>query len=908
MILPSHNIQVELYCNRLKPKKLTTIQQAIQAVAAEFFNAFKLPPSPSASQETFRVYLFDRKEDYQYFGGKDQFKWGLGSEGGKAYYRGQPEVHSELYLYQQGDTLNLKHELTHALTFYATGGHSRSIPTWLIEGVAEYFEHQKGVVHVSQEESRGLTSGALKTLNYSKDPEKNSLLYRMGHAVVSYLQDQYPQLLSYYFSSLGSRNSGEAESLLEQAVAALPALKHWLHEHSLEKLFQESNVLEARPKKLIGTQERLVGHQVKNISYHQAAITTNEGQTVGRFSPIMHLWTVNTVRAINRATDDYLDIPEDYSFLKVLKRAGESLQLSYCNQQGQLYVESLHYKEQVLHRTFDQVPVLQEHYQALREDERRAAVNYRAYHKACKNTQLFEETCYRDFFESTAVNRDLLPALELKKVRTIVDEFKLLLQIAPHQLTEIEPQAIQNWARNNQILSLRTLGAGDQSALTLYDDSSHKVAELSTETGFFQRTDNPRDFAANKVSEEFIYEDYLKGLNQTYRTPQLAVTQTGNGYRLAFIEDKSLQGDRHFAEPHFHQNELLQPGLQHIEVTDLQPLLLKGQILNHAESPEAHYSEEQRQNGIIVESGELLDNKGTQRTDDDNYAAVVKQGEQLLHHFTNTGFYITEEIKNNQGEVTKPSSLFIHDHGRNWRWQLPEAITHLKLLTNPVGERKLVPCEANGNEFPEGMPDISEEYRLIDPLFAHRYAKQDHSHQHITIDLVNFDSYPDGTRFAIQYDPKDVSIRLDKQVNIVRENNRKTYFTKVKLWYGNQEIGMLSNNFHNFTGKIFFSADLNYSYTDFLASVSPQVVVETTADGGKKISFNRGPGDLGGTDRGYTDHAVIFDRASAPQRREQLAASMASLREPVGVGDRALEKQQSSSGSYFNRGVVRPYG
>lgn len=69
----------------------------------------------------------------------------------------------------------------------------------------------------------------------------------------------------------------------------------------------------------------------------------------------------------------------------------------------------------------------------------------------------------------------------------------------------------------------------------------------------------------------------------------------------------------------------------------------------------------------------------------------------------------------------------------------------------------------------------------------------------------------------------------------MRINNQR-YFTKVKLFDGDtdEEIGMLSNNFHNFKGKIFFSADYNYSYNDFLASVSPQVEIENMGNGSKK--------------------------------------------------------------------------
>lgn len=76
--------------------------------------------------------------------------------------------------------------------------------------------------------------------------------------------------------------------------------------------------------------------------------------------------------------------------------------------------------------------------------------------------------------------------------------------------------------------------------------------------------------------------------------------------------------------------------------------------------------------------------------------------------------------------------------------------------------------------------------------------------------------------------------------------------TKVKIFHNDNEIGMLSNDHHNYQGDIFFSVDYNYSYNDFLASYSPQVVFTD-----ETILFEQGDGDIGDTNRGYTDYKKI---------------------------------------------------
>ena len=121
----------------------------------------------------------------------------------------------------------------------------------------------------------------------------------------------------------------------------------------------------------------------------------------------------------------------------------------------------------------------------------------------------------------------------------------------------------------------------------------------------------------------------------------------------------------------------------------------------------------------VIKKGELLDNKGTVKTDDDIYQANITHDNQILHQFKSMSFYIDEPSTDSLGNYG--SNFFITDEGRNIRFQLPKQITHLKLV-NVNGHHKLVPCTADGNEHPDGMPsNLTDEYRYIDPIFAHTF-------------------------------------------------------------------------------------------------------------------------------------------------------------------------------------------
>ncbi|WP_353286908.1 peptidase M2 [Wolbachia endosymbiont (group A) of Anthophora plumipes] len=764
------NIKVEVYSHNLRASKIATIESEIKETATSFKDTFKL--EHSNSEQTFKIYMFDDKDDYTHLGGSERFGSYLGDEGGKCYYKGEADVFAEMYVYQQGGVHNLQHEFAHGLTYLATGG--KHLPTVLMEGIADYFEHHSDHKFNSQgssidkTEAENLDLDKILSLEYSKDSEANSLVYKTGHALIMYLQEKDPSLLRDYLDALRQGNSDESKSFL------------------------------------------------KDIKGHDADFKS------------------------------WLDISKEYHFLKAVKTADGQVKLTYSDQQGNEYQNSQEYKNQALRILSKYDTEIKNQVDEFDNLNKERGEMYQKYHKGeitIEELRNEENTKYRPAF----LKFDQLKNKAVDKIENNSQAAKIL-----DGLVNIDPNLIRGThidLQEGKIFSMQAHGQGNMGALSIYDGNA-KLGELLSESGFFKQVEG-------QTKETFVFEDILHNLNVQYDgSAYMAVTKENGHYKASLIDGRTVERDEYFDEAHLHENELLHPSTGHIQ-KDLDSLLLRGtKILNHQDSEHAQYSDEQKANGVIVEKGKLLDNKGTDRTDDDVYEAVVKQGDERLHEFKNMGFYITEEVKNERGEITNGSNLFIHDHGKNVRYELPEKVTHLKLVQKD-GQYKLAPSDSEGREY-NGIPD---EYRYIDPIFAHEYEKRDYSHKHVNVGLINLEKYGSGKLFAIKYDPNDYQIQRNSSGEIVRIKDQ-AYFTKVKLFDGDtdEEIGMLSNNFHNFKGKIFFSADYNYSYNDFLASVSPQVEIEDMGNGSKKITFDQGDGDIGDTNRGYTDYQRIFTK------------------------------------------------
>ncbi len=881
------NIKVEVYSHNLRASKVANIESEIRETATNFKNAFEL--ERGSSEQTFKIYMFDDKDDYTHLGGSERFGSYLGDEGGKCYYKGKADVFAEMYVYQQGGIHNLQHEFAHGLTYLATGG--KSLPTVLMEGIADYFEHHSDHKFNSQGSSIDKTEAAnldldkILSLEYSKDSEANSLVYKTGHALIMYLQEKDPSLLRDYLDALRQGNSDESKSFLKDIKGHDTDFKSWLAENDTETAMEHLNALQVTKGDFIAIGQEIVGGEIKNVSYYKANIEKMDGENVGSFSPVEHVAFYDVARAINRATNDTLDISKEYHFLKVVKTSDGQDKLTYSDQQGNEYRNSLEYKNQAFRMLSKYDENLKKAYDdALKNLDEQRQMEYPKINKEYSEGKISYEEYSDKYYSIPSKYEELKSTLLDKTINTGLEQVKATKNIDVEkmlgEMINIDSNLIRGTnhidLQEGKIFSMQAHGQGDMGALSIYDGNT-KLGELLSESGFFKQVEG-------QTKETFVFEDILHNLNVSYEGgAYMAVTKENGHYKASLIDGRTVERDEYFDEAHLHENELLHPSTGHIQ-KDLDSLLLRGtKILNHQDSEHAQYSDEQKANGVIVEKGKLLDNKGTDRTDDDVYEAVVKQGDERLHEFKNMGFYITEK-----------GDLFIHDHGANVRFQLPQSITHLKLVEKD-GAYKLVPVTKDGNEHPVGMPNISDEYRYIDPIFAHEYEKRDYSHKHVNVGLINLEKYGSGKLFAIKYDPNDYHIQRNSSGEIVRIKDQ-TYFTKVKLFDGDEEIGMLSNNFHNFKGKIFFSADYNYSYNDFLASVSPQVEIEDMGNGSKKITFDQGSGDIGDTNRGYTDYQRIFTKEKQTESpKGQVSKTKTEVHSTTNVVAQAAEEKTASN-------------
>ncbi|MFV9997552.1 MAG: hypothetical protein AB8W37_07670 [Arsenophonus endosymbiont of Dermacentor nuttalli] len=780
----TENMFVNIHYNQLTEKKYIKIIEQLEETLNNFKTSFYLE-NISTTQQPLEIYIFDDKYDYQHYGKEI----GLSNEGGK-FYPGNPPT---IYVYQQGNVLNLKHEFTHYLTD-TNIPNAAKLPTVLIEGIADYIKHLSDNKFNSQGNSIDLTEYEIKSTNitqlleleYSDNFHDNNMVYKAGHSIIMYLKKEKPELLKKYL------NNENSEKYLELIKQEDNNFKHWLNKNNTDNAMQKINALEISKGEFLLTRKEIINGEIKNVDYYTANIknlVTKE--FVGKFAHVEYTGFDNYIRSYYTSSKDYLDInlTGEYHYLKLIKNKNNEIKLTFTNKDGsKYYTDSDEYKYKIRNIT--------EKYAQQITDKK----------------------------------------ITYEQIKNIIEE-----------LSYINPNALTNIYLTHKplgtIFTVKKLGNGMISALSLYDGEG-KVSELHSESGLFKQVEGQQN------NETFIFHNALQRFHISYdNKAYLAVENEDGQYKAAFIDGRKVNSDQYFDLSHLHKNELLSPSINHIQQEKLSSSQLSGtKIYNHKDSAFAQYSASQKEHGLTINKAHLLDDKGSTNTEDDVHEATINKGNDVLHNLKTMGFYISEELTDQTGKLIDKSDLFIHDHGKNIRYQLPKEIIYLKLIKKDKAY-KLAVCDKEGAEYTE----IPDEYRLIDPIFAHKYMKKDHSHKHINIGLIDFSQYIEGTLFKLKYDPNDYQIPRNENNEIIRITENQKYFTKVKILHNGTEIGMLSNDHHNFQGDIFLSIDYNYSYQDFLASYSPKVDII-----GEKIIFESGNGDIGDTNKGYTDYKKIY--------------------------------------------------
>ncbi len=864
----------------LSSKRLYEIEKGFDDAIVKFQSNFGL--DPNEKETTFELYLFDDNEQYEHYG--RLYNLGINGAGGMTFY-GNADIPYQIYVYQFGKILNLKHELTHALENYASGHMLSSLKvnhSIFAEGLADYIQNDSSFImrglrdkEITSSVLQDDSSGDIGQATDTAVTQDQNLRYSIGHAFVTFLQENYPGVISEYLKALREGDAVRAGNMI--SISKYADFEPWVQSKDVSLYLENMNILKVDLGKKIFSAENASAFEDRNVKneYYCENICNMNGEVVGEISPIVHYAAKNVIRTWNIASSDMIEVKPEYNFLKLVSTTSGKPAYVYCDENGNEYFNTQSYMEYAFNilkkydanlrsisdvldirgrysdadKVFDKLPNAD-----LLLDQFLDRAGYSNYKQVImsdpqqvSNIKMYiVQKAFEDFREA-----------EVKKVfsgESSVDSIirNLLMDLTYIDLSDIikvDNSDIESIVSNQNVM-LRTaiLGKGNASGISLYVDDQ-KVGELSTEGGYCIKN-------LDTGSIYFLFRNVVGMIANNYpdRAYMIVLEKDGK-FTTALVDDiqKTEHGNVVF------DNQFNHPGINHLYPAYQALLLHDASVKDYSHLANTEF---QRNDKVIVR-GDLLDDKGTVAISDDIHQAVIKHDDQILHQFKSMSFYISEPSTDSMG--TYGSDFFIADEGKNLRFQLPKTITHLKLV-NVGGNQKLVPCTAGGNEHPNGMPsDLIDEYRYIDPIFAHTFEKQSYSKNSVSIGLVDFDKYQEGSMFKLQYYSDDYHIHKDEHGNIIRPNNT-SYTTKVDLVYDDQVIGMLSDNINQFQGDVFIAVSLNYSHNDFLSSKYFQKVsIEALENGIYGGRYDVGSGDEVanlGTDTGYSDKAVFYFRGN----------------------------------------------
>lgn len=788
----THNIHIKIYAKNLRASKLIKIKKDIKNVFEQFEGQFTLKSTDKIKY--IEYFIFDKQSDYKHYG-KD-FITPLGNEGGLTVYIGQNNTIAKVYVYQRGSVHNLKHETAHALVGYIIKGNN--IPTVISEGIAETIQNIRDTnalrasVDIVMQENK-----LLPDLQYDR---LLSLTYSDNYVLNSLPYKVGHALVSYF--------NDKSPTILEDY---LYKVQNRELTPALDLLRQEYNQTEFK--------NWLSQHSPEVSMKHLNALKVERGE---------RLWTVEENQSDGLGFHEYKNITYYSVNIKTLdgQKVGHFPVIRHAGYQNSdnlikvstltdsVYLKSTYHFIKGIRNTDNTI------YLTFCDRDGNEFSNSADYISWLNTNKHFIQTIH------TITNTD---------VNKLIDT---LLYFDFASMVDIQSKHFSDYFAEDKVFALKSLNIQKNvymRGISIFLNQE-KIAELSLAHAVIKVIDG------NNWGK-FIYSDGKLNYNIDERNAYVGVQKQSNQYKMSFIE--GYQGrDKYFAFPYVQKKPFFELNINSIDQNKLNSkILIKGaKILDYADSKQEH-------GGLTIKKGPLINSMGTEQKLDDIYQASLMYNNALIYEFQSKGFYIRE-----------PKDILVQqDYAQNTAFFYPAAIKYLKLIKfmhNGKTIIKLSPSTVDGNECPDNMDhQILQDYRFVDPIYAIKYQNEDHSHEHITVGLINFDHYEDGTLFRVKHDPNDYQIAKDRQGNILRKNNEE-YITKVKIYDPNgKEIGMLSNDFHHFKGKIFLSVDFNYSYKDYLASYCSQVENITLKDGTKAIMFTQGEGDL--TDNGYYDFKKI---------------------------------------------------
>ncbi|MDB1135334.1 hypothetical protein [Candidatus Anaplasma sp. TIGMIC] len=759
------------------------------------------------------------------------------------------------------------------------------------------------------------------------DPVYEHLQYSLGASFVKYLQDTNPELLTGLFKGAATSGASKYGDTLPKELDAVynASFLGWLAENGVSKFAQNHGMLTSNPADSIGYIDHIIDGKITRVSVYTANLEDSNHHTVGMLSPVAHKWVSGNITTLNPETHDGICIPQEYQHLKPIQTSS-GLKYVYSNYNGVEYFSSksnasVEQLSKAMAKYDNELAGIHTHVEELRS-EFDSYVRSGCYGSGLQLLHSIKDVCSllkgamkgtnssveqeleqiekgsadatpRQLRESVDVVHNAYKSYATAKAQALLDQpssgssdqamlsriLKSLIYIDPETMIGVGSAVnFRQLAEDNpgKVFAICGTGQGGVSGVSIYLDGT-KIGELPSNAELFLKH---KDHKSGDDVERFAVSDVLKTVHTVYGVrPIVAVSKDENGNTVGKFVSGTKGDSSENGELEIVVNPFIEVPSGNMHVWKTLPTTKGIKVVSGVD---ANHDDVNKPGQPSIQKGDLVDDRGTYRTSDDMHEATIKSGtETLVEKMSSLQFYISEELRDDNNNVTERSTFNVRDAATGVVMQFPKSITHLKLVETSGGVRGLLPSTKDGNTNPRGMPEHFAKYAYIDPIHAYDRIDSKWSPTHSQYKMIDFSKYPAGTLFELRYDPNNMSVSRDENGNIIRHANYN-YVSRVGIYAPDgTKIGELASAVTHFQGGLLLSYDPNYSHTDFVSG-DPGLPanVKDVSSGVKSASL--GDGGNTGTDRGYSDYYQFNHRAkkvdsSVLQEMRELAVTKASV-------------------------------